>query len=338
MKQEPITNLMSNLPPDGYSRFFVIKRLLQEVYKGSDKRLKILDVGGCSPYLHKCLSDAGINFELTIIDILPKPRGLKGSYIQADITTSDIAVNSYDVVVSTDVLEHIPQNRKDKFIKACYQIGSELIIIAAPFDTEGVDEAEHAVNEFNKKLFGVGQQWLEEHFEFTKPSIPKVKKYLDNLKASYLHFGANNLYSWIFSAHINLLDAKIGLKKSKLKSARGSYNNRMIESIEFTEPTYRHFFVVFKEERLKNRLNIESIIPPANPRTFMDYLHDLMETIYIKTAELKKANEEAVQAVSSEKKRADELQLEIDHLIRKRIARGVRRISHMQPKQNIPKG
>ena len=277
---EPKNNIALSLPPDGYSRFFVITRLLEEIYKKKNNKIKILDVGGCSPYLNECLKESGIKYELTIIDILPKPYDLDVDYIQGDITESNIEAGSYDVVVSTDVLEHIPKDLKNIFITSCIRLSSGLVIIAAPFDTEGVDKAEHIVNDFNKQLFGVGQDWLEEHFRFTKPSVSQTKKVLEEAKLSYINFGVNNLYSWILSTHTHLIQAKTGLNLEVLRKSNTEYNKKLSSSIEFTEPTYRQFFVIFKERSLDNGKLLQNIVGSQEPTTYMDYLNGVMKSIY----------------------------------------------------------
>lgn len=276
------------LPPDGYSRFFVITRLIEEIYKNKNKKLKILDVGGCSPYLNECLIASGINFDLTIIDILPKPDGLDVDYIQEDITKSIIDDGTFDVVLSTDVLEHIPKDLKDSFITSSIRLSKGLVIIAAPFDTEGVDEAEHIVNDFNKKLFGLGQDWLEEHFLYTKPSVAQTKKVLEGSKLPYINFGVNNLYSWILSTHTNLIRAKTGLGAKDLENINTLYNKGLASSIEFTEPTYRQFFVLFKEPSLQKSRLLESIKKPQVPGNFMGYVHGVMQSVYSHSIDLNK--------------------------------------------------
>ncbi len=327
-------NLATSLPPDGYSRFFVIVKILQQTYKTKNQTLKILDVGGCSPYLYECLLNSGLKFDLTIVDILPKPKSIKGKYIQEDITQSQLPSDSFDVVVSTDVLEHIPIDLKQKFVNACVNLSKDLIILAAPFDTPGVDSAEHLVNDFNKKLFGVGQDWLEEHFEFTKPSIDLVSKTLDKTKYPYDHFGANNLYSWTLSAHVNLMDARVGFNKKKLKEIRQTYNANLSESIEFTEPSYRHFFVVFKNQLLQDKNIVNKIANSINQEHYANYVHGLMELVFNRTSDLMTQAEESKEAINdleqrlmNEKLHTEKLHAQIESknkTFRKKIQKGIK--------------
>jgi SAM-dependent methyltransferase len=269
------------LGPDGYSRFFVIINLLERFYGKNKKTIRILDVGGCSPYMYELLSESDITFELTILDILPKPPGLpaKATYIQADATASDLADGSFDVVVSTDTLEHIPAPIKDNFVRACVRLSKDVCIMAAPFSTEGVDQAEHFVNDFNKQLFRVGQDWLVEHFEYGKPSVAAVSKVLQTMQVPFIDFGTNNLYSWIFSTHMNLIEAKVGLNDKQSEAVRRTYNQLLAQSAEFTGPTYRHFFVASKNPSFVIKDPLTGIADTADPSVFGAYVHDMFKLV-----------------------------------------------------------
>src|SRR5690242_20251309 len=133
-----VTSDPLSLGPDGYSRFFVIVGLLETFYKDSTRTIRILDVGGCSPFLGDLLKKSPLKTDLTVLDILPKPDDVTATYIQADATKTDLPDGAYDVVVSTDTLEHIPPKGKDAFVKACARLAKDVCIIAAPFETTGV--------------------------------------------------------------------------------------------------------------------------------------------------------------------------------------------------------
>lgn len=297
----------TSLGPDGYSRFFVILNTLERLYKGSSRTVRILDVGGCSPFLGELLRQSPLKTDLTILDILPKPEGLKVNYIQGDATKNDLSENSYDVVVSTDTLEHILPKGKDAFVRACVRLAKDACIIAAPFDTQAVHEAEIMVNDFNKKLFGVGQDWLEEHFEHKKPGLKATKKILDDLGVMYTDFGTNNLYSWLFSSHMNLIEAKIGVSAVRARSIREHYNHILASSPEFTGPTYRHFFVVYKNKAMAKADLPQAFLKKPEPETLLQYMHDMMEVVAARMSDLKRS-------AARQEKLAHERGMEVERL------------------------
>ncbi len=107
---------VDDLSPDGYSRFFLLADTLKQVYAKEDKSITILDVGGGSEFFDQQLSKSGLKYELTVIDIIPRPANMNVTYIQGDATNMDLEDASYDVVVSTDVLEHIPEKVSRHFL------------------------------------------------------------------------------------------------------------------------------------------------------------------------------------------------------------------------------
>lgn len=271
----------SKLSPDGSGRFFMMARLLNILYGTPKKPLKILDAGGSSLYMSEILKDTHLNYDITTIDILPKPKGFKGEYIQGDATKTDFSDKQFDTVVSTDVLEHVPPHLKDAFVKECIRVAKDFVIIAAPFDTIGVDEAEHATNDFNKFLFKEGQAWLEEHFEYKKPSLERVVDIAREVGYKPYVIGTNNLYVWLASTHTNLIEAKLGLNKRKHVDANNLLSQSILESGDMTPPFYRHFVVIPKNPLSgKRHKEIEKLTAvTAEHASSIRYIHELMALI-----------------------------------------------------------
>lgn len=292
-----------SLGPDGYSRFYVIVGILEHLYKKRSKPIRILDIGGCSPFLGELLAKSALKTELTILDILPQPKDLKATYIQTDATKTDMPDGAFDVVVTTDTLEHVPPAAKDEFVRACVRLAKDLCIIAAPFDTPGVHDAETMVNNFNKKLFGVGQDWLEEHFTFKKPSLKATEAVIKKTGAAYIHFGTNNVYSWLFSAHLNLIEAKIGIDAKKSRAIKRHYNRLLAFSPELTEPSYRHFFVVYNKKESSGSTELPSaLIDTIEPETLLRFMHDMLAAVTDRLIDL---GEQADAAISEGIKREE---------------------------------
>ena len=295
MPTEPRVNQLS---PDGYSRFYYLVDILHEAFKDSKKTVNILDVGGGSEYLDQQLKDSGLNYRLTILDVLPRPLTVTGDYIQADATSMKLDNNSFDAVVSTDVIEHIPQELKVDFLSECVRVAKDVCIIAGPFDTEGVHEVEVIVNDFNKQLFGTGQSWLEEHFQFGKPSMALFKETLQTIGMPYDSFGTLSLTTWLLNTHINLIDAKLGLDADAHRLLNSFYGENILEMNEIGVPTYRQFFVIYKQERLAGKLNIQKYLcGPLNHKKFSSYLSLLIQLLSTRISELKLQDEQALQRI-----------------------------------------
>ena len=271
---------LSNLSPDGSSRFYVMTFLLKILYKNVPKdRIKVLDVGGASPYMEEAFNKLGFDGELSIIDKLPLPKGVKSSsYTQSDANNMPFSDKSFDVVISTDVLEHIETRSKLKFIEECLRVAKSYVIIAAPFETAGVDQSERSVNRLNQNLFGHGQEWLEEHFLYKKPKINEIEDYLKKEGFKWDILGAGNLYLWLVSACANLMEAKLGIDREKHEELNKIFGHEILLSGEMNPPYYRHFLVVYKNipnAFLREEIQINDN-KDLNHRAGLNYVSGLM--------------------------------------------------------------
>jgi hypothetical protein len=251
--------------------------------------------------------------------------------------------NSYDLVISTDVLEHIPEAKKQAFLDECLRVARGFCIIAAPFDTPGVDEAERIVNDFNKHLFGIGQDWLEEHLKFGKPKRELFLETLKRQKIAFTEFGTQNLTTWTINTHLNLIDAKLGLPNAKHKAANRYYNQRIMQMNEFTNPTYRHFFVMYVDGKAKQFDASRYLQAPTDEATLLAHVHMLIELVTDRIGELRaetttlnEANSAILEELAQSKQKIADQQRILDRLqpllglARKPLVRKVRTAMHKQ--------
>lgn len=302
-----------NLSPDGSVRFFMMANIVSILNDKKDATIKILDVGGGSPYMASVLKESTPNHQLTTIDILPKPSDFYGRYIQGDATKMPFESKSFEMVISTDVMEHIPDTNKEAFIRECMRVAKKYVIIAAPFNTEGVDKAEHVVNDLNIKLFGENQPWLNEHFINKKPELHKTLQFIKKLGFETETVGTNNIYDWVLSTHINLIEASLGLGKKKLDKLNWSINKDKFNNGNTTPPFYRYFIVIFKEKPTDKVIKnlgqlVNSKISHSNN---VEYNHELINLIVDKIIKSEKELKE-IKLLSD--KQMDVLKNQIDNL------------------------
>lgn len=273
---------VSELSPDGSGRFLMMSSLLEALYGEGDRKITILDIGGSSLFMSEQLANLSPRYDLTAIDILPRPDKFQGTYIQGDATKMEFDDNAFDVVIGTDVLEHIPIEKKEALVRESIRVAKSFVILAAPFNTPGVEEVEKTTNDFNKILFGEGQPWLEEHFKYKKPELDLVHKVVKDLKHESIIIGTNNLYSWLFSTHLNLLEAKLGLGQREHIKANRLLNQTLLQSGDMTAPFYRHFVVIFKQtpsKRVLGRVKTLQMPIKEDQRAIPRYFHDLMKLV-----------------------------------------------------------
>ena len=243
-----------SLSPDSYSRYFIISEIIEKNYL--TKKISILEFGGSGGFLYYLLADKKLSFELTIIDTLPPQKKIKKyKYIQKDATQTGYSDNSYDVVVSTDVLEHIPDEKKIRFIEESIRISRELVIIAAPFDNILTEYAEKEANSIFKKYFGVDHIWLKEHFKLKKPKKELVEKILIENNLPFIHFESNHISNWVSTIIPNFLAEKKLITTNKIQIVNKFFNKNLLNMGDFSPPGYRDFYVIFKNKNLKREFS-----------------------------------------------------------------------------------
>lgn len=242
------------LPPDAFSRYFIIELVLKKIF--ATKPITILDVGGRDNPLWAMIKQDNLPYDLTVIDILPANQFSKNyDYTRGDALNMDFSDNSFDCVISVDVLEHIPENSKEAFINQCLRVAKDLVIIAAPFQSVETDYSEHIANDLYKKLFGRGHKWLSEHFKANKPQKEFLENLLKSKKLKFVSFGSNNLENWLLTILPNLLSEKISINKISLENFNSYFNTNLFELNDFSPRGYRSFYIIAK----RNKINFEFI-------------------------------------------------------------------------------
>ncbi len=288
------------LTADGYGRFYVIRNILDILYTGAQKPVSLLDVGGGSPYMTLALKNKTIKYDLTSIDIVPKPSDFHGKYVVGDATDMEFENGSFDASISTDVLEHVPDNKKIAFVRECLRVAREFVIISAPFDEPTVNEAEELTNGFNKTIFKHGQEWLEDHFKNHKPKLGGVVRFIEKSGYDYVVLGSNNVYLWTLSTHLNLIDAGLGVDHTRLLKLNSKQNTNILRSGDMRPPYYRQTIVVFKkgiDQSTKDKI-LELGQYDTDDGAVVEYLNETMSILADRIAELNRYNKKYIKQIS----------------------------------------
>lgn len=221
-----------------------IKRLKLE-------KSKILEIGsgslGMVPYLKTNIDGIDVDFSGPKTSLLNKIKG----------TASDLPFrkNSYDVVISVDVLEHLSKDIREKSILEMLRVAKKLAVIVVP--TGQLSEAQDLkLQSLWKRVFGTVQnQFLEEHVKNGLPSADSVLVSIDkslrkldkkakiashsslNLNVRYIlmrtWISKNKLFYYLYMKGFLLL-------LPLLKFANFSNCYRTVFVIEFTRPANSH--------------------------------------------------------------------------------------------------
>lgn len=172
-----LNNLL--IPFDAYERNKKIATLL-------DKGDKVLDVGGGITGI-KLFSDNRV----TIVD-------LEVGDIKMDARKLKLKDNSFDVVVSVDVIEHLPREDRKNFVKNLVRIAKRLVVISAPYGGKLHLAAEKRLLSRLKKI-GRKDFFLKQHVKYILPKPEDIiNKTARRAKVLYSgDFRVNNFLFWL---------------------------------------------------------------------------------------------------------------------------------------------
>ncbi len=173
---------------------------------------------------------------------------------------------TFDLVVSLDVLEHIPNPQRLDFLKKLDRMARRWIILGAPFASPQVEAAEDLLRE---GLMAT-QRFLKEHRELGLPGKQAVREYFGHQKGYQLMTFPNGwLPRWIECQ--TLTQHYFALDDYHAATLFNRLCNQRFYADDLREPSYRTLFLICKEPlpdelstQLRSRLSAE-----ADPDRFL---------------------------------------------------------------------
>jgi len=220
------------LPFDQFQRYRVVQEIVD--FARLDRPLKILDVGGYPGLISDFLPDD----ETLALDVVSCN---KPNYIQGDGTSLPFVDKSFDVVVSLDVYEHIPPERRDLFIDELCRVSQDLIIISAPFKDKEVEMAEQILYDYVVRVFGEFPT-LKQHLDL---GLPEMERLLARFKAKNtlaVHFPSGHLYNWLIMMLVKHYVTAV-LNSEKIQMEIDKLYNLKFSSQDYKSPSYRQVVV-----------------------------------------------------------------------------------------------
>jgi hypothetical protein len=219
---------------DRYARYGAIVGALRATLgKG---HLRVLDVGDPSGYLTVFDDDLSVVCaDLSIVDApLPGAARLAG-----DGTALPFADRSFDAVVSSDALEHVPDDVREPFLVELARVAARAVVVAAPFATEGVAGAEALARRYVLLVTGEEQDQLEEHAQRGLPHLDRAVGVLRACGLDVAVEGNGNLDDWL---HLMMLKHQLMARPalSPLDPAYDIAYNEMLVARNHVPPFYRH--------------------------------------------------------------------------------------------------
>src|SRR5215211_4674644 len=145
-----------HLPFDQHQRYRIVTDVIERLREDSGP-LQILDVGGGEGMILNFLSEDRV----TILD-QSDAEGVPG-FVKGDATALPFEDEAFDFVVSVDVYEHIEPESREKYLSELRRTAQRGVLLAAPFDSAVVRDAERIAQEFHRAIHLQDNVWLEEH-------------------------------------------------------------------------------------------------------------------------------------------------------------------------------
>jgi len=146
------------------------------ILKGELKKPKILEVGsgvcGITPYIPFKVTGVDVSFNGEIAENL-EPVYLSG----ARLPFTD---NSYDYVISVDMLEHVPENERTDVITELLRVSSKRVFLAVPCG-ELAEAHDKALDELYQREKGERYHFSQEHVD---NGLPEKEELESCIKAS----------------------------------------------------------------------------------------------------------------------------------------------------------
>jgi glycosyltransferase involved in cell wall biosynthesis/ubiquinone/menaquinone biosynthesis C-methylase UbiE len=244
------------LPADLYSRNTLYGLLTEFILKNrtpdeNHHSLEVLDVGGAEGKLAWFMPQ---HTRVTILDQKPQPEDGKTTYVQGDAIRLPFADQSFDLVISSDMLEHLPTEDRLTAFREMFRVSRRYVILAAPFNSIYNQKAEEYINTQFRDHTGQDHPFLIEHIQNGLPELEELEQHLAEKAISYVKFGEGNIYNWYLqqlTTGAKLDQPEILAEGAEAEGKPQSFNDFFNENLDklgnFRAPTYRT--VLFCDQR-----------------------------------------------------------------------------------------
>lgn len=187
-------------PFDQYQRYRDVQISVDIIKKmDGQEKLKILDVGGHHYNFEGEHELPLVKFlpldDVTVLDVKDCPLP---NYVKGDGMSLPFNDNEFDLITSMDVLEHIPQEGRVKFIKEMARVSKGYVILSAPFYSVNTELAEKALFEYVFLQLKTRHEQLKEHISNGLPKYEEIEKILSAKFSSYIDFPSGNIDNWLY--------------------------------------------------------------------------------------------------------------------------------------------
>jgi glycosyltransferase involved in cell wall biosynthesis/ubiquinone/menaquinone biosynthesis C-methylase UbiE len=265
-----MTHEVLELPFDQYQRYKLIQEIVNELREKPE--LSILDVGGWPGTLRRFLPDDNI----TIVDY----SSWEDNYIKADGGHLPFISHHFDVVVTSDTLEHIVPDNRPTFLGELVRVSKGPVIVSAPFDSEDIVKAEEILQRLITVRYGEGYNFIEEHRAYGLPRLDETSQLLENNNLTTLVLPSGYLYRWLIGI-VTFFLLQWRFNDPELSGKANAFYNLSFYHQDNKEPSYRKV-VVAAPAKYQDKLATlaDTLGIPSTPASEQENLSNL-ETLNI---------------------------------------------------------
>lgn len=240
-ENQPNTDNRGRIIFDQYSRYKACADLLRQA--GFAAGNSVLDIGsGPECLFGQFMPDA----EMTYVDPLI-PAGSGQGRIAGDVFSGELDGRQFDCVSSVDVLEHIPPDKRNAFVERLSSLAGKRLVLAFPGADRGdALSVDQFIADAYRQTYGRDYSWLDEHFNYSLPSLDAVLGHLGAL-GWHCQVIKHGYAPWLRELLRFTVCAWEIPEGHDLVLNISERFNRELYGFDFGEPEYRQFIIATRE-------------------------------------------------------------------------------------------
>jgi len=262
---------VSGLLFDQYQRYRIIQEVIDSLrWKPT---LDVLDVGGSPATLIQFLPQDNV----MVMDVADQG----GLGIYGDGLALPFRSQSFDIVVTSDTLEHVPPADRSRFLAQLGRVAREAVIIGAPFDDPAVVQAEEVLQSLILARYGESYHFLDEHRTYGLPKLDPSIEFMRSKGFNTAILPNGYLHRWLVAISTLFL-LQWRFHDPELNARVSAYYNQNFYRTDNRDPSYRKIIVAAKTRDISGLYDKLCIQSPATEedRIFhLQVLDMLMHTL-----------------------------------------------------------
>jgi hypothetical protein len=242
---------------------------------GLPENARVLDAGGYPCYMARAFP----HWNVITADIYANGHP---PYVKASGAALPFLDGAFEFTVACDVLEHVPPQHRDNFLKELLRVSRTAVIVAGPYTTPGAKRAEDVVRGL-LPASSPAQTWLAEHAECGLPCLAETMAAFAGDARGMKVVPVGSLTAWMLFFAAQAAGEHKHHISEQLKEFISAHNRlAMLTEDPVGGPAYRHAVVATLTEDCWHRLHSSAadVVDHAHEWQLVeDYVDSLGETI-----------------------------------------------------------